>query len=333
MSHKYRALSCSNSSGDINDLASIQSRWIEKTLPPVPAGHVQIHVNYSSLNYKDALAITGRGKILRHLPLTPGIDACGTITHSESSLWQQGEHVLVTGCGLGETVDGGLSEFITVPEGWVIRKPSHLSLKECMILGTAGFTAGLALHQLQKNGLRPDQGEVLVTGASGGVGALSLLLLKSLNYKTVAWTRKENSFLKTLKVDHVEVPPMEFKKSKPLESAQWAAAIDNVGGQFLQQILPAMRPHSSVAVIGLAQSSELHTTVFPFILRGVNLLGISSATCPRLLREQIWHEINSITVDWTQALSQTLTPELVIPYAESMIRGETWGRTVVDMTH
>lgn len=333
MVQKYQALVARNSKNDIDDIQNISCAWEECKLPELSAGQVQIHVNYSSLNYKDALAITGKGKILRRLPLTPGIDACGTIIKSMSTLWKEGDHVLVTGCGLGETVNGGLSEMIVVPENWVIHKPSHLSLKECMILGTAGFTAGLALHQLQKNGLRPEQGEVIVTGASGGVGSLSLLLLKSLGYTTVALTRKNNELLKSFGADRIEILDPGAAPSKPLESARWAAAIDNVGGSVLENLLPQMQPHSSIAAIGLAQSAKIATTVFPMILRGVNLLGISSATCPRPLREQIWEELNVSKADWSKALAHTLTPDQVIGYAQSMIRGETYGRTIVDLTH
>ncbi|MBY0316867.1 MAG: YhdH/YhfP family quinone oxidoreductase [Bdellovibrionales bacterium] len=334
MAQKYRSLMAQNLENNIDDIAHIRCEWVLRPIPEVPAGSVQIHVNYSSINYKDALAITGKGKILRHLPLVPGIDACGTVVKSHSPLWKEGDHVLVTGCGIGEHVDGGLSEFITVPQEWVIAKPSKLSLKECMILGTAGFTAGLAVHQLEKNDLSPQNGEVIVTGASGGVGSLSLLLLKSLGYRTVALTRKKTleALLKSYGADRVEIVPETPEKLRPLETGKWAGAIDNVGGQILENLLPQMLPHSSIASIGLAQSAKISTTVFPFILRGVNLLGASSGTCPRPLREKIWQELNDASVDWSKALTQTLTPEEVLPYAESMIAGKTHGRAIVDMT-
>ena len=334
MAQNYRSLLAKNPNNDIDNIAQIQCEWVLRPIPEVPTGSVQIHVNYSSLNYKDALAITGKGKILRHLPLVPGIDACGTVVKSKSSLWKEGDHVLVTGCGIGEHTDGGLSEYLTVPEDWVISKPSKLSLKECMILGTAGFTAGLALHQLQKNDLTPESGEVIVTGASGGVGSLSLLLLKSYGYRTVALTRKISSenLLKSFGADRIELVPETPQKLRPLESGKWAAAIDNVGGHVLEALLPQMLPHSSIASIGLAQSAKISTTVFPFILRGVNILGASSGTCPRPLRERIWQELNDASVDWTKALSRTLTPDEVIPYAQSMIAGTTYGRAIVDMT-
>ncbi len=335
MAQNYRSLVAKNPNNNIDDIGNIHCKWEVRNLAETPAQHVQIHVNYSSINYKDALAITGKGKILRKLPLAPGIDACGTVIKSNSPLWKAGDHVLVTGCGLGESTDGGLSEYITVPEEWVIRKPSKLSLKECMILGTAGFTAGLALHQLQKNDLTPTSGEVIVTGASGGVGSLSLLLLKSFGYKTVGLTRKESSIqlLKGFGADRVEILPTQAQSFRPLESAKWAGAIDNVGGNILESLLPHMQPHSSEASIGLAQSPKLATSVFPLILRGVNILGISSSTCPRPLREIIWQELNEAKVDWAKALEHTLTPEEVIPYAEQMIAGKTHGRAIVDMTH
>ncbi len=327
----FLSLMASNATGNTDDFASIQCQWIERTPPEVMADEVQIAVRYSSLNYKDALAVMGKGKILRKLPLAPGIDATGVVIKSRSASFKEGDSILATGCGLGETADGGLSQVITVPAKWVVALPSTLTLESAAVLGTAGFTAGLALYQLEKNDLTPSELPVLVTGATGGVGALSLLMLKQKKYKTVAWTRKSqlNDLLTKWGADKIEAPPSE--KSRPLESARWSAAIDNVGGTILANLFSQVQPHGSVACIGLAQSAELHTTVFPLILRGVNLLGISSATCPRPLREKVWENIAQTSAPWTLVKTAELGRSQVVDYCQKMIRGETAGRCLVDL--
>lgn len=328
----FVALVASNNSENIDDFSSIRCTWQQRSLPEINESEVQIEVYYSSLNYKDALAVTGSGKILRKLPLVPGIDATGVVIKSRSPEFKEGDPVLVTGCGIGEHRDGGLSQILNVPASWVIPLPSGLTLESAAILGTAGFTAGLALHQLEKNDLTSQADlPVLVTGATGGVGSLSLLMLKQKGYKTLAWTRKLQSSeqLKKWGANEVVAPPST--PSRPLESAKWSAAIDNVGGEILAKLLPAVKPHGSVASIGLAQSAELHTTVFPFILRGVNLLGISSGTCPRSLRELVWQKISQTNVDWALAKTAEIGRAQVFDYCQKMIRGETMGRCIVNL--
>jgi acrylyl-CoA reductase (NADPH) len=329
----YRSLVAENPSGNIDNLESLRCSLKEQPLSPLCADTVRVQVHYSGINFKDALAITGKGKILRSLPLTPGIDASGIVVESTSPAFRSGESVLVTGCGLGESVNGGLGEFITVPAGWVIPLPKNLSLKSCIILGTAGFTAALALHQLEWNGLKPSDIPVLITGATGGVGSLATLMLKERGYKVEAWTRKdtERAYLKSLGADVITDISQLSLNTRPLESGKWSAAIDNVGGDILSYILPRIKPHGSVASIGLAKSSALSTTVFPFILRGVNILGISSATCPRDLREKIWKSINTMNGDWEKALTKELDLEEVIPFAQEMISGKTKGRALVEI--
>ncbi|MCC6137475.1 MAG: acryloyl-CoA reductase [Bdellovibrionaceae bacterium] len=329
----YKRLLASNASGNPDDISSIKCEWQTETLATLAPETVRIHVQYSSINYKDALAITGKGKILRSLPLTPGIDAAGTILDSSSAGFSPGDEVVVTGCGLGENTNGGLAQIIDVPSSWVISRPKNLTLKDCMILGTAGFTAGLAIHQLELNGLNPSKNPVLVTGATGGVGSLAILMLKNRGYKVEAWSRKESefSFLKKIGADTVTNILNLNTQTRALESSQWAAAIDNVGGDILSFVLPRISPHGSVASIGLAKSEKFQSTVFPFILRGVNILGISSATCPRPLREKIWSEINALSCDWKMGLQNTLSKEEIIPFANKMISGKTIGRTIVDV--
>ncbi len=328
----YISLIASSSTNNIDDFASLQCRWQERVLPSLTDGEVQIQVHYSSLNYKDALAITGKGKILRALPLVPGIDASGIVAKSRSSMFKEGDAVLVTGCGIGEHRDGGLAELLTVPDSWVIPLPAQLSLAQAALLGTAGFTAALALHQLEKNDLQPQvELPVLVTGATGGVGSLSLLILKKKGYKTVAWSRKEAQYstLKKWGADEVTTPPTS--PSRSLESAKYAAALDAVGGSILSNLIPLIQPHGSVACFGLAQSAELKTTVFPFILRGVNLLGISSGTCPRPLREKIWQNIAAMNASWDVVKTADLGREQVLDYCQKMIDGKTTGRCLVHL--
>jgi putative YhdH/YhfP family quinone oxidoreductase len=329
----YKAFFATNSDNNPDDFQNLKCEWTELELPKPGPGEVQIKVRYSSLNFKDALAFTGRGKILRQLPLTPGIDASGVVSASRSKNFKEGDEVVVTGCGLGESRNGGLGQFITAPEGWVVPRPANLSLRDCMVLGTAGFTAALALHQLEKNDLRPEAGEVLVTGATGGVGGLSLLLLKAKGYRAVAWTRKKETFsrLESWGASRCEDISTFDLKTRPLESARWAAAIDNVGGDILSYILPRIQPHGSVASIGLAKSMELKTTVFPFILRGVNLLGTSSATCPRPSREKIWRSLNECKIDWSKAVRDEIAPAQVPAECQRIADGQAWGRVVVDM--
>jgi acrylyl-CoA reductase (NADPH) len=337
----YQCLKASNISGNPDDFASLTCEWLPQIPPELKNDDVQIEVHFSSINYKDALAVTGRGKILRQLPLVPGIDASGVVIKSRSAQFREGDAVIVTGCGIGEMNDGGLGQVITVPAAWVIRKPSSLTLETAAILGTAGFTAALAIHQLEKNDLSPEALPVLVTGATGGVGSLSLLMLKKKGYTITAWSRKglardgdtrKDSAREQLKrwgANTVEAPPTS--PSRPLESAKWSAAIDNVGGTVLAQLLPQIKSHGSVASIGLAQSAKLETTVFPFILRGVNILGASSATCPRPLREKVWEMIDSLNCDWSAVKTTDLGRTQVVSHCQKMLRGETIGRSLVHM--
>lgn len=329
----YKGWQSQNNNNNADDFKNLQSLWMDLPIPELKEDQVQIRVEWSSMNFKDALALTGKGKILRQLPLTAGIDAAGKVIASKSSKFKEGDEVVVTGGGIGESMNGGYGEVVTVPASGVIAKPSRLSLKDAMILGTAGFTAALAIHQLEKNDLTPHSGSVLVTGATGGVGSLSLLMLKSKGYKSVAWSRKEEfkNWLLELGATTVENISSLDLKTRPLESATWAAAIDNVGGDVLSYILPRIQPHGSVASIGLAKSPNLSTTVFPFILRGVNILGSSSATCPRPLREKVWETINNMDVDWKSAATAVLKPSDLPEYAQKMVAGKIHGRALVQM--
>src|SRR3989339_167069 len=255
------------------------SRWADLSLSDLDPGEVVIRAAYSSVNYKDALAATGAGKIIRRFPCVGGIDVAGVVVSSQDIRFKAGEKVLVTGYDMGVAHDGGFSELVRVPADWVVHLPLGLSLHDAMALGTAGFTAALSLYRLQQNDVRPENGRVVVTGATGGVGSLSINMLKRLGYDIVAITGKdsEHDYLKSLGA--TEVLPrsvMDLTSTRPLEKAQWAAALDSVGGTTLAWLTRTMQQNGVIASFGNAGGVELNTTVLPFILRGVRLLGIDS---------------------------------------------------------
>jgi acrylyl-CoA reductase (NADPH) len=287
--NKFRALRIHRDDG------RIEPRFEELTLDQLAKGEVVIRVAYSTINYKDALAATGAGPILRRFPLVGGIDLSGEVVSSEDSRYQAGQKVLVTGCGLSETHDGGYSEYARVRGDWVIPLPPGLDERAAMQLGTAGFTAALAIHRMEQNGQAPGNGPVLVTGATGGVGSLAVNMLAGRGYEVVALTGKPDAadYLREIGVARVLLrQELEFG-SRPLEKALWAGAVDNLGGETLAWLTRTVDFWGNIASIGLAAGPELHTTVMPFILRGVNLLGINSVETPRELRLAVWERIAS----------------------------------------
>jgi acrylyl-CoA reductase (NADPH) len=287
--NKFRALRIHRDDG------RIEPRFEELTLDQLAKGEVVIRVAYSTINYKDALAATGAGPILRRFPLVGGIDLSGEVVSSEDSRYQAGQKVLVTGCGLSETHDGGYSEYARVRGDWVIPLPPGLDERAAMQLGTAGFTAALAIHRMEQNGQAPGNGPVLVTGATGGVGSLAVNMLAGRGYEVVALTGKPDAadYLREIGIARVLLrQELEFG-SRPLEKALWAGAVDNLGGETLAWLTRTVDFWGNIASIGLASGPELHTTVMPFILRGVNLLGINSVETPRELRLAVWERIAS----------------------------------------
>jgi acrylyl-CoA reductase (NADPH) len=287
--NKFRALRIHRDDG------RIEPRFEELTLDQLAKGEVVIRVAYSTINYKDALAATGAGPILRRFPLVGGIDLSGEVVSSEDSRYQAGQKVLVTGCGLSETHDGGYSEYARVRGDWVIPLPPGLDERAAMQLGTAGFTAALAIHRMEQNGQAPGNGPVLVTGATGGVGSLAVNMLAGRGYEVVALTGKPDAadYLREIGIARVLLrQELEFG-SRPLEKALWAGAVDNLGGETLAWLTRTVDFWGNIASIGLAAGPELHTTVMPFILRGVNLLGINSVETPRELRLAVWERIAS----------------------------------------
>lgn len=265
----------------------------ELCIDDLSAGDVLIKIEYSSINYKDALAGSGKGKILRQSPLNGGIDLAGVVVSSTSSLYAPGQHVLANGSGLGEVHDGGYSEYARLPEDWVVPMPDGLDSRSAMILGTAGFTAGLALKRLVDNNQLPEHGPVLVTGATGGVGSFAVQLLSQHNYKVVAMTRKEHQhgYLESLGAD-VIIHPDEIQRDElPLHKGRWGGAIDNLGGDTLSWLTKCVKPWGNIVSIGMAGGVSVNTTTMPFILRGVSLLGVTSAACPQPLRKQVWSRL------------------------------------------
>jgi len=313
----------------------IVGRLERLTLDDLSAGEVVIRVTHSGINYKDALAATGAGKILRRYPLVGGIDLAGVVESSTDPSYRQGAAVLVTGCSLSETRDGGYAEFARVPADAVVPMPPGLDAAAAMGVGTAGFAAALAIGRLEHNGLHPGQGPVAVTGATGGVGALAIDMLAARGYTVTAITGKaENEpWLRALGAAEVLLRTQLAFSKQPLGSARWAAAIDNAGGELLNWLLTTTLPFGSVASIGLVGSAELHTTVMPFILRNVSLLGVNSSSVPRELYLRTWARIASdlrprhLAQIVTRTVSLQKLPELFGDY----LSGGVHGRTVVQI--
>lgn len=300
------------------------------------AGDVVIKARYSSLNFKDALAITGQGKIARKRPLNAGIDVAGTVESSEDARFSPGDEVLVTGWFLSETRDGGLAEYVRVPGDCVTARPEGLSLWETMAIGTAGFTAGMALKRMVDNHQAPDQGPVVVTGATGGVGMFAIDILAQAGYEVVAVSRKADQhgdFLRKLGASDVIAPDALSLDGKPLGKPVYAGGVDAVGGELLANLLGNVHPYGNVAAIGLAGGPKLATTVLPFILRGVSLLGIHSVECPPSWRDQIWAHLSGANkpAHLDSIATQTVGLRDVFEVCDAIMAGENTGRTVVDI--
>lgn len=273
---------------------AVEARLETLSLDDLTPGEVVIRVAWSGINYKDALAATGAGRILRRYPLVGGVDLSGVVVESAFAGVEPGARVLVTGCGLSETLDGGYAEFARVPAEAIVPLPAGMDLREAMTIGTAGFAAALAIHRLEHNGLAPGQGPVVVTGASGGVGCLAVDMLAARGHEVVAVTGKTaeaGALLRELGAARVVGRGELELTRRPLESAQWAGAIDNLGGEMLSWLLRSCRPWASVASVGLAAGADLAVSVMPFILRGVNLLGVNSSATPREPRLALWRRI------------------------------------------
>jgi NADPH2:quinone reductase len=302
-------------------------------LDALSAGEVVVRVRYSTINYKDALAATGTGKILRKFPLVGGIDLAGEVESSSDPGFLKGQKVLVTGGGLSETFDGGYAEFARVKSENVIALPEGLDEFQAMALGTAGFTAALAVHRMEQNGLQPASGEILVSGATGGVGSLAVDMLAGRGYSVVALTGKQQSaaYLEQIGAKRVLQRAEVQLGTKPMEEARWAGAIDNLGGDVLAWLTRTVNPWGSIASVGMAASFKLETTVLPFILRGVNLLGINSVTTPREVRLAVWKRIASDLKPrhLDRIVTQTISLEQLPTAFDGYLKSTVTGRTVV----
>jgi len=315
-----------------NDHYSVSLK--ELRLDSLPDGQVLVKNLYSSLNYKDALALTGRGKIIRKFPMVCGTDLAGRVMESNSPEFRAGDEVFAIGQGLGETRWGGLSQRTRVPAESLLHLPEGLSLKQSMAIGTAGFTAMLSLMALEHNGLKPGTGEVLVTGAAGGVGSLAVALLSDRGYKIVASTGRPDLTPYLLRLGAaaiIERAELE-QKTPPLASERWAGAIDTVGGQTLASVIAATAAYGAVAVCGLAGGPNLATTVFPFILRNVSLLGINSTIAPKLIRIQAWDRLaRELSADKLEMITSVAPLSQIMPQSELLLAGKIRGRVVVDV--
>lgn len=297
-------------------------------------GHVVIQTHYSALNYKDALSASGHKGITLKYPHIPGIDSVGEIIYSPTSKFSKGQSVVVTGYDLGMNAFGGWSEVVQVPEAWVIVIPKQLSLREVAILGTAGLTAGLALNRLLNEGLSPEKGSVVVTGATGGVGSMSIALMHQCGYEVIAVTGKQHSVDYLREIGATEVlmrEEMMNVSDRVLLKSRWAGAIDTVGGRVLSSIIRQIKPRGAIAMCGLAQSDQLQTSVYPFILRGISLLGIDSAEQPLAVKEKLW---NAFAHEWRLQLLDSMYrvahPNQIATDISLMLEGRSTGRTIYD---
>lgn len=300
-------------------------------------GEVLVKVAYSSVNYKDALAGTGKGKILRQYPLNGGIDAAGVVVASTNVKFKEGDTVLCTGSGLSETRDGGYGEYIRLPSQWAIPLPDGLNLRESMVLGTAGFTAALALLRMQDNRQTPALGPIAVSGASGGVGMLAIDIFTRAGYEVHAISGKAAhfDFLRGLgATECIDRHQLAFS-GKPMDSARFGGALDNVGGAMLAGLLPLIVPYGNVGICGNAGGINFESTVMPFIIRGASLLGIASAGTARDIRDQVWHHLAN---DWKprhldRIATREVTLEQLPAVFERMLAGDSFGRTIVRVGH
>lgn len=306
----------------------------DKTIDELPDGEVLINVKYSSLNYKDALSATGNKGVTRNYPHTPGIDAAGVVQESSVADFKPGEEVIVTSYDLGMNTSGGFGEYIRVPAGWVVKLPKNLTLKESMVYGTAGFTAGLSVNGMTHT-VKPDAGEILVTGASGGVGSLSVAILAKIGYTVVAVTGKagEKDFLMGLGAKEIMSREDAADTSgRPMLKARWAGVIDTVGGEILATAIKSTDLGGVITCCGNVASPDLPITVFPFILRGVYLIGIDSQNCPMNKRAMIWEKLaNDWKLDNLDAISETVSLNGLDEKIDSILKGGVKGRTVVDL--
>lgn len=313
----------------------VVSRFVNMSEDQLDPGEVTIRTAYSSVNYKDALAATGAGKIIRRFPCIGGIDLAGTVTESTDPRFAKGDEVLATSYDIGVAHHGGFAERARVPADWVVKLPPGMTCKEAMTFGTAGFTAGLAVVRMEANGLQPGNGPVIVSGASGGVGSIAIEALAKLGYHVVALTGKDNQaeYLKDIGAKEVMLrQSLDLAKIKPLDKSLWAGAVDNLGGDVLAWMASTMQIGGTLASIGLAASHTLNTTVMPFILRGVSLLGIDSVNCQMTQRAAVWQRLaGDMRPQHLERMTRTIAFDELPTVFDDFIKSRVTGRIVVEM--
>lgn len=323
---KYKALVTEeNGNGYVSSIKTLDTDQL-------PDGEVLVKVYYSSLNYKDALSATGNKGVTKNYPHTPGIDASGVVESSDSKEFKTGDQVVVSGYDLGMNTAGGFAEYIRVPAQWVVKLPEGLSMKEAMIIGTAGFTAGISVTRMSEL-VKPEAGKIIVTGATGGVGSVALSILNGLGYETVAVTGKESehNFLKSLGASEI-ITREEFAlvDKRPILSSRFAGGIDTVGGPILENVIKTLNPLGAVTTCGSVSATQLNMSVFPFILRGISLIGVSAQNYPMHLREPLWKKLSS---DWKPAhlmeLYNEITLDELVSAIDLILQGKLKGRTLV----
>ncbi len=313
---------------------TVSGSLVDLSLDDLSPGDVVVRAAYSSVNYKDALAGTGTGKILRRFPLVGGIDVAGIVESSADSRFAPGQQVLVTGYDLGVNHDGGYAAYVRVPGDWVVPVPDGLTLFDTMALGTAGFTAGLAVLRLEQNGLRPNKGPVIVTGATGGVGSIAVAALARLGYEVTALTGKDTAhdYLRGLGARTILSRGTLEMGSRPLEKATWAGSVDAVGGDTLGWLTRTTDYWGGVASTGLTGGIDLRMTVMPFILRGVSLIGVDSVMCPMDVRREVWRRLATDMKPPLADIARTITLDELGPAFETLLAGRALGRYVVRLS-
>lgn len=309
---------------------------VQRDMDDLPAGELLIRVKYSSVNFKDALSASGSKAVTKHFPHTPGIDAAGIVERSSVSGFRDGDEVIVTGYDLGMNTSGGLAQYIRIPAAWAIKRPEGLTLRESMVLGTAGLTAALCIDKLQSAGVMPESGPILVTGATGGVGTVAVSLLTKLGYSVTASTGKawQSDFLKALGASEVVLrSDLQQGAERPMLKEQWGGAVDTVGGAILCNVVKSLRYGASVAACGLTAGVDMAGTVLPFILRGVNLLGVDSVELPLAVKAAAWHKLaNEWKLDTLDSLVTEINLEQAPEALAKLLEGQMVGRVVVALS-
>ena len=330
MDKEFKALRISEENGEY------KREVVSRKIKDLPEGEVLIRVHYSSLNYKDALSVSGNKGVTRNYPHTPGIDAAGVVEESSSNQFKVGDEVIVTSYDLGMNTDGGFADYIRVPANWVVALPKELSFRDAMIYGTAGFTAALSVYKLLASGQTPEMGPVVVTGALGGVGSIAISILSSLGFEVVAATFDSTGDEETLKElgasSRISKDITDDQSGRPLLKPLWAGAIDVIGGNTLHTLLKACKPMGNVTCCGNVGSGDLLMTVYPFILNGISLIGIDSQNCPMELRQKVW---DKLAADWNvymhkeQVIESSL--EELNTYIDLMLQKKSKGRVIVKL--